>query len=108
MCFFMCTATTEIYPDGPTLSLHDALPISPGRDRSQRRHVERTGPVAGAADRDQRRRAAVVRRPRRRRLALRDRASGGRRAGLINAMPAFAGAAPAAKSEGTISPPESS
>src|SRR3546814_18451873 len=23
----MYTATTEIYPDGPTLSLHDALPI---------------------------------------------------------------------------------
>src|SRR3546814_8719693 len=48
--------------------------------------VERAGPVAGAADRGQRRRATVVRRPRRRRLALRDRASGSRRAGLINAI----------------------
>src|SRR2546426_12729469 len=31
--FFNDTATTEIY----TLSLHDALPISPGRPRRQRR-----------------------------------------------------------------------
>src|SRR3546814_19186916 len=29
-CFFNDTSTTEIYTYGHTLSLHDALPISPG------------------------------------------------------------------------------
>src|SRR3712207_7377704 len=36
LCFFFNdTATTEIY----TLSLHDALPISPGGDRAGRAHT---------------------------------------------------------------------
>src|SRR3546814_12543957 len=34
VCFFNDTATTEIYTYGHTLSLHDALPISQGRNES--------------------------------------------------------------------------
>src|SRR5256885_10889956 len=41
--FFNDTATTEIY----TLSLHDALPISPARVRRQGAPRRRRGPAAG-------------------------------------------------------------
>src|SRR3712207_7888144 len=61
--FFNDTATTEIY----TLSLHDALPICPGRPRP-------AGPAAGAAQPD-RRRVHVVAPRRDRRLGWRDRKS---------------------------------
>src|SRR5256885_12533591 len=42
--FFNDTATTEIY----TLSLHDALPISPGRHGDRRAHAEQDGRATAA------------------------------------------------------------
>src|SRR6059058_6602347 len=57
--FFNDTATTEIYTSLHTLSLHDALPISPGRPAPagrRRRHPRgRARPRLPAARPDQRR-----------------------------------------------------
>src|SRR3546814_19806531 len=39
--FFNDTATTEIYTDGHTLSLHDALPIYQPEDAAQRVDLQR-------------------------------------------------------------------
>src|SRR5205807_9769530 len=55
--FFNATPTTEIY----TLSLHDALPISPHRDHRAARRGRALGRQRGHAGRDRRRPPVPVR-----------------------------------------------